>query len=374
MTIEKKTTVYFPGLDPFRFFAAFLVVIYHIEEAKLLDFGLSNSFPNTFIKFIGPVAVTFFFVLSGFLITYLLLGEKEKYSTVSIKQFYLRRVLRIWPLYYLIVIVGIFILPYLSIFNESYESFQTYSPAILLMYFTFFSNLGLVIAGKAILFIGHTWSIGVEEQFYLFWPLLIKFIKKPLRAILGVIIIEYAFKFLFAFLQSKYPHSFFEYAVEFLKVTRFECMAIGGIGAYLVYFHKEKLSGWFFSFPIRAAIFTLTFVLLYNGITIQGIHNLLYSSLFCYLILYISVLNKIKLPSFFSYLGTISYGIYMYHPFIIPAVFIFLKKYLPTFENNLVLNLCAYSLVIVLTLSISALSYRFFELPFINLKKRFARN
>lgn len=373
MSIERKHTTYFSGLDPFRFFAAFLVVIYHIEEAKLLDFGLSTHFPNEFLRFIGPVAVTFFFVLSGFLITYLLLGEKEKYSSISIKQFYLRRVLRIWPLYYLIVIVGIFVLPHLSNFNENYESFQTYSPAILLMYFTFFSNLGLVIGGKAILFIGHTWSIGVEEQFYLFWPLLIKFIKKPLRAILGVIIIEYFFKFLFAFLQSKHPGVFFENAIEFLKVTRFECMAIGGIGAYLVYFHKAKLSGWFFSFPIRAAIFTLTLVLLYNGVTIQGIHNLLYSTLFCYLILYISVLNKIKLPSFFSYLGTISYGIYMYHPLIIPAVFILLKKQLPQFENSITLNLCAYSLIIFLTIAISALSYRFFEFPFINLKKRFSR-
>lgn len=369
---DTKRTTYFQGLNPFRFFAAFSVVLYHIERAKI-DFGLTDNFPNAFIQFIGPVAVTFFFVLSGFLITYLLFEEKEKYKTVSVRQFYLRRVLRIWPLYYLIIILGIFVLPHLSMFNENHESFQTYPPSLLLMYFTFFSNLGLVIAGEGILFIAHTWSIGVEEQFYLFWPLLIKFVKHPLRAIFGVIIVEYVLKFLFAFLQSRHPDILFEYAIEFLQATRFECMAIGGIGAYLVYFHKEKLSGWVFSLPVRSIVFAITIALLYYGVTIRGVHNLLYSTLFCYLILYISVLNKIKLPSFFSYLGTISYGIYMYHPLIIPGIFILLKKQLPAFENNFAFNMYAYSSTIVLTLLISALSFHFFESPFLKLKNRFSR-
>jgi len=94
------------------------VIVHHIEQFKE-KFGYDNHlFYTRFIRLIGPLSVfSFFVVLSGFLITSLLLVEKERTNTINIKSFYMRRVLRIWPLYYLTVILGLFVLPEISYLN-----------------------------------------------------------------------------------------------------------------------------------------------------------------------------------------------------------------------------------------------------------------
>ena len=99
---DYKNIKLFPGLNSLRFMAAFLVLMHHSETIKskhgIVNFDWLGLFKN------GGNAVTFFFVLSGFLITYLLLKERHKTATTSIKNFYLKRVLRIWPLYFLLVL------------------------------------------------------------------------------------------------------------------------------------------------------------------------------------------------------------------------------------------------------------------------------
>ena len=108
---DYKAISHFRGLNTLRFIAAFLVVIHHAESLRkdhglkyhLKDFGLFQN---------GSHAVSFFFVLSGFLITYLLMKERKVKQDISIKQFYIKRVFRIWPLYFLMVIIGAIIQPY----------------------------------------------------------------------------------------------------------------------------------------------------------------------------------------------------------------------------------------------------------------------
>src|SRR5437867_1336539 len=102
---KTKPKVYFPGLHGLRFFAAMMVVFSHVE--LMMDY---HSYPNLYANNLavyesGRMGVTLFFVLSGFLISYLLLTEKKVSGTVAVKKFYTRRILRIWPLYYLLVIV-----------------------------------------------------------------------------------------------------------------------------------------------------------------------------------------------------------------------------------------------------------------------------
>lgn len=96
----KREVIYFKGLNAFRFIVAVLVVLVHLEDAtKNLHAGNFHLFP---LANIGGLAVTFFFVLSGCLITYLLMEENTVFHKVDISKFYWRRILRIWPLYYLI--------------------------------------------------------------------------------------------------------------------------------------------------------------------------------------------------------------------------------------------------------------------------------
>jgi len=90
--------IHFPNLNGLRFLAALLVIIHHIEQLRSI-LGLPNHWNNVSILRFGDEGVTLFFVLSGFLITYLLLAEREKFGHLAIGKFYFRRVLRIWPLY-----------------------------------------------------------------------------------------------------------------------------------------------------------------------------------------------------------------------------------------------------------------------------------
>ncbi|OOG62401.1 hypothetical protein B0E44_18535, partial [Flavobacterium sp. A45] len=168
----QKDNFYFSNLNGVRCIAAFMVIVGHIELNKSY-FGLPNNFQS--VKRLGELGVSLFFVLSGFLITYLLLREKGKYGKINIRLFYLRRVLRIWPLYYLVVLLSLFVLPNLSVFQMPYFHLDldtNYQLFMVCFMFVFFLP-NVLINLKLIPFATQTWSIGTEEQFYLIWPILI---------------------------------------------------------------------------------------------------------------------------------------------------------------------------------------------------------
>ena len=108
MTMSK---IYFPGLNGIRFIAATMVIIAHIEGFKN-KMGYWNINDNNVINQLGNQGVKIFFVLSGFLITYLLLKEKARFKSIDVRKFYIRRILRIWPLYFLVLLGGFFIIPF----------------------------------------------------------------------------------------------------------------------------------------------------------------------------------------------------------------------------------------------------------------------
>src|SRR4029079_7687100 len=104
-----KTRIFFPNLDGLRFISFFAVFLYHCDLSVFSYLG--DSYPKTqqaltFLFRHGNLGVNFFFVLSGFLITYLLIKEKELKGNIHVGNFYVRRILRIWPLYYLCLIIG----------------------------------------------------------------------------------------------------------------------------------------------------------------------------------------------------------------------------------------------------------------------------
>jgi len=178
---------YFPGLNTLRLYAALSVVVYHF--AAPMDWFGDRSYAGYRINYgfmWGPHAVSLFFVLSGFLIIYLLLKEKENTGTISTRRFYLRRVFRILPLYYLTVIVGALLVAIMYPLMPPDAQRVAASPGVwislILFYFNFTGGRGIPL--------GHLWSLNVEEQFYLLCPQLIKWAKHIPRALIAVIVFK----------------------------------------------------------------------------------------------------------------------------------------------------------------------------------------
>src|SRR5690606_7246013 len=153
--------------------------------------------------------VILFFVLSGFLITYLLLAENHQFGTINIRHFYVRRILRIWPLYYLIVIVSLFILPQSDFFyvpGDS-EAVQTHFWPKAILFLAFLPNIPYALYDH-VPFANQSWSIGVEEQYYLIWPAVILLslrYRKLLFALLATGAIYLLVKALIIFSNLSYP-------------------------------------------------------------------------------------------------------------------------------------------------------------------------
>jgi peptidoglycan/LPS O-acetylase OafA/YrhL len=325
---------------------------------------------------LGSLGVIFFFVLSGFLITYLLLQEKKVTQTIAVKKFYLRRILRIWPLYYFIVLLGFLVLPHFHFLDNPYLNRfldNNFGPNFVL-YLLFLPNLAFSIYA-AVPHIGQTWSIGVEEQFYLLWPLIVKHSKNILRALCLVIGILIVLKIIVLMLCKQMPdNSALKIIKPFLAMTKMESMAIGGIGAYYLFNGHPKIKLLFSNILLIASLVTIVVLVYFTPAIIQDGIYLVYSVLFLIIILNVSSNPGciIKLENkIFRVLGNISYGIYMYHLIVIALVFAFLKRIGFSINDGFVSQLTVYSLTILLTILISWLSYSYFEKWFLNLKHRF---
>lgn len=289
--MTQSPKLYFPNLNGLRFIAAFLVIIHHLEQL-LSIFGLKNYWDNPVIGAIGGLGVELFFVLSGFLISYLLFVEHKSTSNISIKDFYIRRVLRIWPLYYFIGLLAFFILPHFKLFEVPGLSEQLTSNFgfSLLLYVFFLPNLLLGSFDIVVPYASQAWSVGVEEQFYLVWPLIIKFFKNKLLALLAVIVTYFliqkiGFRFLFHFFPS---NNFINILFSFWSSFHIQCMAIGGVFAW-IYFNNHKsiqfLSNLFFY--LFVLVTTILFMLF--SVHLPYFNREIYALLFGVIILNLSM-------------------------------------------------------------------------------------
>ncbi len=390
MEVVKK--IFFNGLNELRAFAALSVIFYHIELFKSRDHIGSLfdiNFLSYFISRLGKNGVYLFFVLSGFLITYLLLKEKEKYQTILFKKFYLRRIFRIWPLYYLIVCISFVIIPFLANSSDIFRNTPYYFNAIsnpenytissFLTYLFFLPNIALDYFGFRVVGCTQSWSVGVEEQFYILWPLLIfVFNRKTIVKVFILLIIVFVLSHVFfqpelvARLNKIIGFNLKILAAihKMVKIISFEFMAIGAVGGYLYnYFTKEITVVTKSKYTYYGIIVSL-FFLLFFSIVPTYLQSILLSIFFLLLILTtINDDNKIVFRNkYLSHIGTISYGVYMYHPFILFLVFPFINEYFPAENSFLLYNLLVYLFVFGLTILLSHLSYKYFELTFIKIK------
>jgi peptidoglycan/LPS O-acetylase OafA/YrhL len=361
--MEQKS-IYFPNLNSLRFIAALIVIVHHIEESKG-ELGVPGLAGLHYIS--GRLGVYLFFVLSGFLITYLLMAEQEKTNTISIKKFYIRRMLRIWPLYFLIVLSSLFIFPnihILSFADPAKAVIQSNICAKLLCYVFFFPYL-VNIFFTQIPFASVTWSIGVEEQFYLVWPWLIKYFKNKLLPLLLIIVGYRSVTFLLGHFNAGMIGNWW-------YNTPINCMAIGGLFS-LICFNQNRyytlIRKVVFYRLTQIIVFPATIYFLVNGFEFGSYGNEVYSTLFGIIIANLAVNPKriiILEFGWLSYLGKISYGLYLYHAIFVVLVIRVLVHY------NVANNLSIYSLSILSTIAMASLSYYFFEKPFISLKAKFS--
>jgi peptidoglycan/LPS O-acetylase OafA/YrhL len=377
------------NLDSLRFIAAALVLFGHVGHALIHNHYVANPqvVEQDFLFNLADISVVFFFVLSGFLITYLLLHEKEK-GNISVKKFYIKRMLRIWPLYYLVVILSFTVFNNIPFFYWMgfTDNIHTSQHSILstVLFLLISPNVVLLYSWQ----IGYampTWSIGVEEQFYLIWPWIMRK-KQPLIFILAIILIVYLFSngilsSLLSFFESEHlirshskPETFFVFVSRFFSFWasfRIDAMAIGALGAFAIYNGSNFLS----------IIYKKSFqIILFSVLALLLFFPKMVNYQFYALIFILVIMNLSKNPSSIfnleykplAYLGKISYGIYMYHCFtVIPAIYLVTK--IIGLPLNFYSEILTCIIALACTIFIATLSYEYFEKWFLQLKDKISK-
>lgn len=346
-----RPAIYFPGLNSLRFYAALSVVIQHLSSYTVWANEPASRRGINFLFMQGGDAVGLFFVLSGFLITYLLLHEAA-HSDVDVGRFYARRVLRIWPPYFVAIAVGFALVLLLRPALLDLRAL----PLLLLM----LPNVAYALNTIPHL-LGPLWSIGVEEQAYLVLPWLVKRLLRWLPLVFVTVIVA---RVVLAYLALASGDRALN---EFVGTIRFECMALGGLGAYALFYERRALV-WIHHPILRRfayAIFLLNipFPLAY-GVPASGapLLGLLLAGVYLVVIMNVPRMRWLEQPVF-NRLGTVSYGIYVYHTLVIFAV---LRAFDVT--NTPINDVVYYPAVIGLTLAVAFASYRWLETPFLRRK------
>lgn len=348
-----------PNLTSIRFVLAILVVIFHIPQ-----FFENRGFPfyNDLAIFNkGTEAVYVFFSLSGFLIIKMLYEEKKINDTINIKSFFSRRMLRIFPLYYLVLIFGfLYYRTILPFFGFNYENNYDLLTGVILSA-TFFPNIFLTFSPGGILEI--LWSIGIEEQFY--------FIIAPVFFILPFKkITTFLALFTFVFFLIYFSENFM-----YLKKYQMLFFYFSFSGLCAIMLNRKKVQDLIISikYPVLFTVIlyfvTPVFKSYLNEISFHLFSMILFGAT-------ISVLGqkpiKILDNKIMNYLGKISYGIYMFHGIVMQFVgFAYLKiiqKFnLPSILDILIVNF----LIIAITIVLAHFSFKYYESYFLNFKKKF---
>jgi peptidoglycan/LPS O-acetylase OafA/YrhL len=346
MNLQQK---YFPQIDALRFYAVFLVCASHWVGAQ-------------WVQYIHPgkMGVDIFFVISGFLITRNLLILKQKSSQGTLKNyftFFLRRVFRIFPAYYAVLIV----VTLLGI---------TFTRETFWWNLAYLSNIYIINVDMWPGAISHFWSLAVEEHFYLIWPILLLSFSKN-RSLIPVILI-----FILGFGTRLYLYlEHYSYMFTYIfSLSCFDAFAIGGLMAYLYVYHYQFLYEKLLKNKILAgavialAVFNIIKMhdlYAFNFIWYRVMFRLSISLLAFFIIGWATKSNWRALnDSKIIYLGKISYSMYIIHNFL-PAV---LGSRPMPFGNSELIRFIVY---MIITIVLSAILYRVVELPFNKIKSKF---
>lgn len=340
---------YLPGLDGLRAISIIIVIISHF------------LFPTpSGVYFNGAIGVNIFFVISGFLITTLLLKEKVKYGKVSFKKFFIRRALRIVPVAYLYLLVLMLLNNPLKL-SITTESFITA--------FLYLKNFP--IAGEW--YTGHYWTLSVEEQFYIIFPFFIIFKVNKFAILSMVLVVVIPIVSFFAFNNiGVFQSNLIVHKVTYLIIHIFgrgtECIIVGALYAVLVFKRVlviEKLKG-------NRYTSLLLFIL---GLFILSKPSFLYVQhlseiVFPLIVGYVILLN-LRDKNLFRYIldnqimikiGLLSYSLYIWQQLFTGSQAFNLFPFSDTFPVKF-----------LLLLIISFLSYNYYEKFFLKFKSKFKK-
>lgn len=354
----KHERFYMPELDLLRFGAFFLVFLNHWIPLKEHSSHLLVA-----VRMACALGVPIFFALSSYLITALLERELETTRTVNLKAFYFRRILRIWPLYFAVLLVGSSALVFL---HQAHPSMSALAAYLLLS-----GNIFAVVHGSLPMGLGPLWSIGVEEQFYLIWPWLSK--AHGLRwATLASILISQA-----ALIEMCLTHVEVVPVIWMNTLTHIQYFGVGGAIALTLRARKLNISTPFRTVMILTGlglIFLADYV--FNTSYIGGVTATLLHTYPGYLLTDVAVVLimlgvigiRVSASSPLVFLGKISFGLYVYHVFAIEIAKWFAQSVL-----RMQHFLSPVTLVggFGLSVAMATTSYHYFESPFLQLKKRF---
>ena len=338
-----------PQLDAVRG-VAILVVMAHNISLKYPVFHSQQIFKN------GWMGVDLFFVLSGFLITGILIDTKS--SEGYFKNFYVRRCLRIWPLYYSLIFFMFVVIRFLQ--PSEYRNVVQQS-APWWAYLLFLQNFIMPISTNAPGPLGVTWSLAIEEQFYLVWPLVVRFcsLVNLRRIALAVICISPALRYYLAMHQANLYTNVF---------CRLDGLMAGALLAFLVRSENFVPS----RFVRRAWILLIitapvAFVTeAFNARWIVFSFTALASVSFVYLALFSQQkwLQKLMTNRFLIYTGNISYGLYLLHK--IPFGFV---QVLHLDRNHFL----PFPVILVTSYVLATVSWFVLEKPFLGMKRFFGQ-
>ncbi len=342
-----------PQLDGLRAVAVSAVIAQHYG---ILAFG-------------AGFGVHLFFVLSGFLITRILLVERENvlsrgFARVrAFRQFYVRRILRIFPLYYFVVLAGIA----LNVPNA-----RAYAPWLL----TYTVNLRMAAEGSAIDPFTHFWSLAIEEQYYLVWPWLILLLPRRRLATAALITAAIAPLFrLYLALNGQFggPHDLWAYVGT---PSALDSLGIGSLIAILMSTKStaetlQRSMQW--AVPVIALVLVVVLEFAPHGVVHHVFVDTAAAAFFGWLIYtasrgFTGITGKILAAAPLVFIGRISYGIYVYHPFV-PNV---TSRVAPHFGVALPIGPWTSTVFYILfTIIVAAVSWYAFERPINRLKKKF---
>lgn len=373
--INTKPKIFFENLDGLRFFCFLSVFLFHsfFTEFQYIRNDILYSFITEFLLKNGNLGVNFFFVISGFLITFLLIKEKEQNGQINLKNFWIRRMLRIWPLFYFCIFFGFIVFPFIkTIFGQTPNETANW-----IYYITFTNNFDFISKGLPdASILGVLWSVAIEEQFYFVWPIILYFFPKK----------KYWIAFTIIIIGSLIFRVFYINNAAMLENHTLSCMGDLSIGAMGAWFINEKIKFKTFIENLKKyqiVILYLLFIIIFlfrKEILMTDSFIRIFERTFISIVIMFIILEqcyaknsifKMKNCKIISKLGIISYGLYCLH-FIGILITINITKMLGINTSLWQIVFIEMPLSLIFTILIAKISYRFYEKPFLKFKEKFA--